>query len=496
MTGFMAGYFATQQPVRTNGRIDLYVAGDAAAASDSNPGTIALPLKTINEATRRINLYTEISDVFIVHVAPAPIAGYTWTTSLNAHVLRERVIYINDGAGQGGDGFTQLLGSTVAQAGSSASQLVAPAGLGVNTYRGKVVQVLTGAAAGDLRQIRDHTDTTIIPVRNFSAAIAANDTFRIVSSATAIALSGGQPVNIVVGSGYGAGATQAIETSNPAINPMVEFINFVFSPASVTALRFMSAGVAFFGCEIAVTTTQSVQLIGDDSSLYFGTEWLGAAAQAPVGSLYFGAPSVTSWSGWGVYFPEGVFFAANTQGGFFVAGTGASIRGVNLLGQTMIWLGGSSSVLNTVSSLAFAAGGAGSRLVIGSNSSTVAPQVACANTAGTNAALDLEGSSNVATVAQVFLRRVALSAPVLLRTRGPCMVTVGMSANASGSGSTLGIDARAGSKVFLLGSTGLVGPGGADLSVDSGVTTSAAGDIAADESLTNFATQAQIARIA
>jgi hypothetical protein len=219
----MSGYFTAPQlsTVKTGGQIDLYVAGDAVGSSDSNPGTIASPLKTINEAIRRCNLYDEITAAFNIHVAAAPIAGYVLTTTVQAHLLRGNITIIGDGAGQGTDGFTVLRATAAAQAGSTIAQIVTPAGLGVNTFRGKTVEVITGAAIGDRRTIRDNTDTVITPVRNFSAAVAANDTFRIIEPAATVTYSAGASTPYVAAQDCGAASSTPLPMPAQAATPVV-----------------------------------------------------------------------------------------------------------------------------------------------------------------------------------------------------------------------------------------------------------------------------------
>jgi hypothetical protein len=500
------GYFATNRQVSTNGQIDLYVAGDAAAANDNNPGTSpAAPLKTINRAIDICNQYNEIAGAFNIHVAPAPIAGYVLTSVLMQHMLRANIVMIADGASQGGDGFTQLLGSTAAIAGSSNVQVVTGGGLGTNTYRGKTIEMLTGSAKGDRRTIRDHTDTTIIPSRNFTAAVAATDTFRIVEPATSVTINSTGHEQFIQNCGIGANSAQyqAVDgdTSDPLTSdPSVVFINFKFVPQSASqSWIFQASTFVMFGCEVAGTGTINSLMVGPGSSLFMGTQWPGGNAVAPV-ALQFPtstqpAPTTTTWSGWGCYFLNAINFTINYVGGFFVSGDATNARVTVMAGETLAWLGGSASVVNAVTALNLSVVSLTCRLQIGAIN-TIAPQVALTNTAGTNAALDLGSGGNTVAQCAIYLRRCVLAAPVLLRVTGPITVTVFTSANVSGAGTTLGIDARTGAAVSLAGATGLLGPAGADLSVDSGTTSIAQGTLAAaGDCLTNMQTQATIRRV-
>lgn len=159
---------------KTSAKMDIYVDGDN--GDDANAGTQGSPLQTLTEAESRIPdvIYHDV----VVHIATAA-APYTMP------VIRERLyragwlVFYGDGAGVD-DGFTELVASTVAQSGTNTVQVVTGGGLGTNTYQGKTVEVLDGAAAGERRIIRDHDDTTLVPTNNFNGAIAQGDSVRIV----------------------------------------------------------------------------------------------------------------------------------------------------------------------------------------------------------------------------------------------------------------------------------------------------------------------------
>jgi hypothetical protein len=485
------------QIVKTGGNLDYYVAGDAAAASDSNPGTIALPWKTIDHAIDVLNIFDEITGLFTVHIAPAPVATYSLTKTIKSHLLRDNVVFYADGAGQGGDGFTVLQGSTVAQAGSSNVQVVTPAGLGVNTFRGKTIQVLTGAAAGDLRTIRDHTDTVIIPSRNFTAAIAANDTIRILEPATVVKILITTNENAALDIGIGDSGISYFGNPSPAVPPMLIFANIQF--AGQTALvnwMFSGCVVGFFGCEaFGPTATSQLPIGGAGATIICGCQWPAGTCVAPLATTYNGALSNTSWSGWGLYGKTGLQVATVTLGGFIVTGITTNVQVLVFIGSVLLWVGGSSAITNGVTPLQFGLGAKTAQAILGSLAA-IAPPVALTNTAGTNAALDVNSGGNTMTSLEMYLRRVLLTAPVLVRATGAVKLTVGSSANASGAGTTLGMDIRSGAAAYLEGVTGLLGPAGADLSVDGGTTTIAAATLgAAQQALINGLNGSLIVRI-
>lgn len=72
---------------------------------------------------------------------------------------------------------SELLASTVAAA--SSSQVTVKGTYTLGAHDGAFIEVLTGAAAGDVRSIRNTTTTDIIPMMPFSGAFAAGDTYRV-----------------------------------------------------------------------------------------------------------------------------------------------------------------------------------------------------------------------------------------------------------------------------------------------------------------------------
>jgi len=154
-------------PIVCQRAITLYV---AASGSDGNPGlTSAFPLKTLVEAERRLPYLLE-HDVLIDVIE----AG---TYVLPAFQRREYRCQVWVRATPA----TTIRASTAALAGSTSS-LIKSSGLVTDQYVDYWVHVLTGAAAGDYRLIRNNTATDIIPVRDFSAAIGTGDTYEIVDA--------------------------------------------------------------------------------------------------------------------------------------------------------------------------------------------------------------------------------------------------------------------------------------------------------------------------
>jgi len=293
--------------------IDLYV---RTTGDDNNPGTAALPLLTVTEAVRRLDSLAKITGVNGVGATVHVGAGtFQWTMGLGPFFLSEALFFIGDGGGLvGDDGFTVLLASTAALAGSGLA-VVKSSGLTVNQYRGKTIQILSGAAAGDRRTIRNNTATDIIPSGNFSAAIATNDTYRILepncflefeSSATATPLTTDFPP-IAKSCGGTVAQVDTNGTGTATVAPSIYFINFRFQnrtgDADPTArICIIDSAVTFFGVELnAVTSKTMIPVVDKTSILQAGMDFLASTLCLAVRPFEAGlATSRTSWSGWGV----------------------------------------------------------------------------------------------------------------------------------------------------------------------------------------------------
>lgn len=485
------------------GAMDLYVAADAAGASDSNPGTIALPLSTINEAVRRVNKYDVLTGLTTIHIAPAATA-YTLTTLPQPKTLRIGCSWVfnGDGAGQGGDGFTVLKAPAAAQAGSSAVQLVALAGLGVNTFRGKTLEITSGAANGDRRTIDSHTDTTIIPARNFSAAVANGDTYRILEPAVKVVPTLSALGNTTFCDSIAGGAVSVQFTGDPVdLTASLAFVNIGFQPAVSAGWSLHRSRVNFYGCEYFGTSASLPAVFHfDGSELTFGTEWSGQNCRAFLG-LSYGAVSNTSWSGWGLYAFRGCSLFGTSAHGFIVAGGDGTAAPLQVRTDYFHLVGGSISVTGGTAGAFGINAGSQSRLVVGFISVDVSPAVQITNTGAGQAAIDiaaLNATQQVGTM--LFLNKATLSSSggTLLRARGGVIIQVGTSANVSGTaGSGFGIDMRAGARAELNGVTGLLGSAaGADLTVDAGATSIAVATLAAaDAAAINALTGSCIVRV-
>lgn len=302
---------------KTKARIDLYVRNDI--GDDANPGTIVSPLKTLAAAESRIPDIVD-HDV-VVHLGAHPTTGWVWAT-LRKRLGTARIIFIGDGAGKpGDDGFTELLSSTAALAGSGLD-VIKSSGLPTAYYQplsafapprgyyfGATIEILTGDAAGDRRDVWMNTATDIIPVCSFTSAVAEGDLYRIVLPSVMINFnyedrdfcSGfGVVRNDELSSQYG--------TQSPRQLSSVCLINVFASDgtypsayqqailgSSNTSLLLL--GVKF---DYGVVVRGSYVRSGVET-YWYGHDWGDDPIEGvPMGPELFGAVSNYSWAGWGL----------------------------------------------------------------------------------------------------------------------------------------------------------------------------------------------------
>lgn len=334
----MSGYHVARAPREasiTTAPMELYV--DAASGSDSGSGTQADPLASLVEAERRIP--DIVAHHVLIHVAPHTGDGYAPPT-FRSRVLRADIDVIADSGGTRGDGFNELYVGT-AQAGSSHAKVVAPAGLGADTFRGKTIEMVTGSEATFRRTISFNTDTDIVPCLCWQAGlITAGDTFRIVEPVTALDLTsqpGGGEVKWEITQGVPQPTNLSFDGDNREI-PGVNFVNFKLnaSPA-FTTYGFIGTTVRFHGCE-AVAPVGFVLMGGSimagishvEANLeHTGSEW----ERVGSGPRCTGV-NVCSWVGWGLV----------VKGGFLGLAKPMSAWLYTVVAPTLIALGGRTRV--------------------------------------------------------------------------------------------------------------------------------------------------------
>ncbi len=286
-------------------RVDYYV---APGGSDSAVGSSAAPLATLDEALRRANRLHVAKDPIgsSVGVAIHLAAGaYTWSETLGPAQLHDSILIV-------GDALTQLVAPAAAQAGSGSGVVVTGGGLSVNAHLGKTIEILTGAAAGNRRTIRNNTATDIVPLRNFSAAVAAGDQYRIVEPAAEITVPGdpdfANPTYskwrpLVAGLGGPVGALMQNSTVNVGLGgPALTIANVRFvpdpTPAAFTSMAFVGSGVFLYGVEVNAANGGFPFLMCDQAScVHAGVDYDRAAVRPFAAGL---APGRDSWTGYGL----------------------------------------------------------------------------------------------------------------------------------------------------------------------------------------------------
>lgn len=457
----------------TTAPLDIYVSD--INGNDANSGfSPALALKTYNKAIDKIpnGVYHTVR----VHFGAHGGAGYQPKT-LFSRDMRENLWLIGDGAGQAGeDGFTVQLGVTAAIAGSGASVIVTGGGLGVNAYLGMTVEVLTGAAAGDRRTIRNNTATDVVPCVAFSAAVAATDTFRIVTPSVKWAIpspvSGADFMFIQDCATPGSDILFTQEYRSPA----VYICNIqMTSGAATDGYVITGSRVIFVGvdCPSVVTNTPvpkpfwriSEIGLGFDHNMSAGSGSTFNGVLAAVTDL--GVASSAKWRGWGLSYRTAATGSVTTASGWFgtfvapsitVAAGTAALNSGNCFGPGT----GGTAVLGV---------SAGAKLAI--NNNPAGPAILVSSTTGMPALLANGGliqfvSGNLTVANTGGPGAGTAQAGVLLATTG-----------LTGTGSTVGVRSTSGGRALFSGAVGVTGPGGVDLTIDDLVTSFAAGDLAA-----------------
>jgi hypothetical protein len=290
--------------LKNKSRLDLYVSDINGV--DTNPGTIAAPVKTLAGALAKITFTVVAFDV-VIHVGAHAGAGYTWAT-IDGYVLIDGAsIHVTcDGAGQPGeDGFTEVLASTVALAGSN-DEVIKSAALAVDVYFDLTIEILDGAAAGDRRTLKKNTATDLLPAMRFTAAVAPGDHYRILRPAVAIAAPVLTSTTVICANIGSPIAIQPDSCGGAELTPRsaLVLVNMRFetaagAPVDWASLEFVSSLVRMFGVEFEGGFISSSGEIAMGLTYYseIGGAGLLVAVLASVPALL---ASTTSWRGWGV----------------------------------------------------------------------------------------------------------------------------------------------------------------------------------------------------
>ena len=306
--------------VSTSSTLDLYVS--AANGNDINDGSRAYPLKTYAAAVAKIPSF--VKHTVTIHLAPHPGDGYDLASIENKSVSSGATIHVT-----GDDNFNVLVAPTGALIGSSDVSVEAAA-LPVDAYIGKTIEILTGAAAGDRRSIRNNTATSIVPVEAFTAPVATGDSYQIVEPAVVISLSSvslgtPDPDGFLPAVSNCPGMTDTLTSSSSLGNygpPSVVFSNLqlaAVTPSSPSAILFpfsiTNSSVAFYGVSLfSSSSSYAVQLLVDvPGVLMSGVDHVYYVPQSLFPFSSGLAPAQTSWSGWGTRLPSSGFVVSSMR---------------------------------------------------------------------------------------------------------------------------------------------------------------------------------------
>jgi hypothetical protein len=314
-------------PIYRGGVLHLWVR--AVDGDDANHGLDANhPLETMQAAYDRIPY---LNPTTVIHVGPHTGDGYEHG-SLGPLAMLNHVIVIGDGGGDPlSDGFTQLLAPTAAVAGSDKTKIVTAGGMTVDAYQRKSVLVLTGAAAGDRRTINSNSATEIQPCYDFSAAVAAGDTFRVVEPAIRFKYTKitdddqGVARPMVVGCG-----THSHSSESSAGQGRVWLVNLQFNSAvRINMLVLKNSGVVFLGVDLYSSYSWPIPVLDCESST-INTGYETKSHVTVTRAIYplvpsvvslLGVPNVRSWAGWGLtaVLTGSVYVAYGSLSGWIVA---------------------------------------------------------------------------------------------------------------------------------------------------------------------------------
>lgn len=278
---------------------DIYVR--ATAGNDGNSGSSSSQaLQTLAAAYAKIPHV--VNNTVRIHLGAHAGDGYAVPT-FQDHFLNAHVIVIGDGAGEAGNGVTQLL-SDSAIAGTDNIQVTITGPVVVDDYVGKTIRITSGNANGDRRTIKSNTATSIVATSHFSSPIGIGDTFVIEEPSISLDISTDTAVCSMPSKGINdfgfPGASNAFGLT---------FANFQLYPAGTGASLIVSGTMFLYGieCDTLNVVCDGLLCAGLDD---------GTGGDGPPVSqigLLMGAISFFSWKGWGL---SGAYSARTKKDGF------------------------------------------------------------------------------------------------------------------------------------------------------------------------------------
>lgn len=322
----------------TTGILELWVR--AVDGDDGNTGeTVDAPLATQVEAEARIPHI--VNHPVIIRVGPHTGDGYNLPT-FRPRILNANIYVIGDGAGDpgGSDGFNEIVASSVAQSGSDISKVVTTGGMGTTQFgafgehTGRVVEILTssGNAVGDRRTLRGNAADELYPVVDFTEAISAGDTYRIVEPAIAIKKAD-KKEKIAIGCG-----NRTVPTHPSSSEKHIWFINFKV-PADDLYWYCADSSLILLGIQWAwdmIFDAPRCSFRCGWETWYQGLGWSDEGCPSTVADL--GVAHRFNWAGWTVSsrrdaWNSGLYINRGLLDGCFVAG---SLMAVDA--DSLIWV--------------------------------------------------------------------------------------------------------------------------------------------------------------
>lgn len=328
--GFSTACCGAKKPVSftTCQRIDLFV---STRGSDDYDGLSPLrPLRTPKAALDRVPI--RVRHHVVIHLS----SGVYEFPLIKGRELSASLAIIGDGAGQSDDdGFVELLSHRSAGEGSDETQ-ISVVGLEKDQYQGKTIEILSGAAKGDRRTIRNNTETRVIPVNDFSGEVNKGDEFRVIESGIVFTVNSNVYAEFydvypkVLGAGYPGSVGNDGDSWDVMPAPGLVLINLrIESDAGwhgepdpntpVAFCRFVSSRVTCAGVEINsrsgylnVAVTRDCEfLCGLDADFgYKAFEESRTPFSGFVDPFEMGfAQTKTSWTGWGLSIYDDDFFS-------------------------------------------------------------------------------------------------------------------------------------------------------------------------------------------
>ena len=294
-------------PYQSTSSIEYYINADS--GSDSAAGTLASPLLTMSEAVRRMP--------FVIGLNRNHSFTMTLMSSSNKHVLwpmgtRFLNASVNIRADESNSNWRTIVLSSSAGASSTASSILGSFP-GSNDYQGMHMEFTSGNAIGQRRLIYSSSNSSIVPMENFSIAPADGDSYIVFQPNIEVDLSTWintyEPVS---GSVTAAGrmdllrATGDVGLADSNQNPSrcgLSIVGLRLTKLTDRQHRILVSGCQFtiYGCDFTTHNgggnNTRVFFQSTDGIMNIGGEFTNGGS-IPTDSI-FGKTSILDWYGWG-----------------------------------------------------------------------------------------------------------------------------------------------------------------------------------------------------